>query len=61
MRCLLCGRQLRAATAWTLGKPVGPQCAKRQGIKRTPMAKMAKPTPAPVDARQLALQLEAAC
>lgn len=57
MRCLLCGRQLRAATAWTLGKPVGPQCAKRQGIKRAPRARVAKVEPAPMDARQMALEL----
>lgn len=57
MRCLLCGRQLRAATAWTLGKPVGPQCAKRQGIRRAPRAKVVQPAPTPVDARQMALEL----
>lgn len=57
MRCILCGRQLRAATAWTLGKPVGPQCAKRQGIRRAPRAKVAQSAPQPVDAKQMALEL----
>lgn len=57
MRCILCGRQLRAATAWTLGKPIGPQCAKRQGIKRLPRPRADRAAPQAADARQMALEL----
>lgn len=61
MRCILCGRTLRAATAWTLGKPIGPVCAARRGMSK-PAGKRkayAPTTPAPVDARQLPLDLPA--
>lgn len=61
MRCILCGRQLRAATAWTLGKPVGPQCAKRQGIRRAPKPRIQHTAPVPADGRQMALALELVC
>lgn len=63
LRCIYCGRRLKSATAWTLGKPIGPTCAKRNGqrngqrIRRGP--KRAKAAAVKVEPGQMALELEA--
>ena len=58
LRCIYCGRILKAASAWTLGKPIGPQCARRAGVRARPVRSAAKQAPV-TDARQLQLELPA--
>lgn len=58
LRCIYCGRALKAASAWTLGKPIGPQCARRAGVRARPVRPVAQHA-AEVDARQMQLELPA--
>lgn len=59
LRCIYCGRTLKAAAAWTLGKPIGPKCARESGRKVRAVRQSKSDAPVAADSRQLPLELQA--
>ena len=59
LRCIYCGRALKAAGAWTLGKPIGPTCAKRNGQQVRKAKAAPRAAAVEVAAGQLPLDLAA--
>ena len=57
MLCASCHRPLLKAAAFSLGKPIGPTCAKRMGLIE-PKRRGSEPRAVPVLPGQMRLELE---